>query len=528
MIPRWLGGQAGMEYRVVPRTGLRVSAVGFGTCQLRLVPERQAIETLRHGFELGVNLVHTAPDYDGAEDIVARAVEESGRTVHVLTQGYGDAAHFDWLFGEACRRARSRRLEMYGIACIDDRELLGENVWGAGGQVEYLLARKREGRLGGLFCTTHGTPEYVARLVTSGVFDAIMLAYNPLGFHLLSYFPDGRRPFESIPRNRAEVFDLAAQHGVALLIMKPLAGGLLSTGRAFPPRGGFADAVERPAAGDVLRTVLAEHPAVACVVPGTSSVAEADENARAGFVGRAPTQARGRVARTAVELATTLCSRCGACEPLCSHGLPVSWLFRDAYVNAFPSETFETADTLQYRHLHPHDTSTCATCTDRTCACPAGIDIPAGLQRAHAFLREEAALGRTSRTPAELAATPPRGGLGARIVRMDAGPDPASGGLVGRFWLENAGGVTWSGSPLHAEGARVQLAVLDGGGRVLGRARLRHDVPPGTRTHVVVEWNERDAPAARIAFGALGPGGAPGEDAAVWALPPDGRGHPLG
>ena len=50
-----------MELRQLGRTGLRVSAVGFGTCQLRLVPEAQAIDTLLRGFELGVNLVHTAP-----------------------------------------------------------------------------------------------------------------------------------------------------------------------------------------------------------------------------------------------------------------------------------------------------------------------------------------------------------------------------------------------------------------------------------------------------------------------------------
>jgi len=174
-----------MEYRRLGRSGLMVSAVGFGTCQLRRVPVHQALETLKRGFALGVNLVHTAPDYEGADDIVAQAVRESGRDVLVLSQGYGSVEHFEWLFESTCRKLRTRRLPIFGIACIDDREHLGENVWGPGGMVEFLERKKHEGRLGAIFCTTHGPPDYVVRLITSGRFDAIMLAYNALGFHLL-------------------------------------------------------------------------------------------------------------------------------------------------------------------------------------------------------------------------------------------------------------------------------------------------------------------------------------------------------
>ena len=175
-----------MHYNRVGKTDLWISAVGFGTCQLRLVPEQQAFDTLQHGFALGVNWVHTAPDYEGADDLVARAIAASRHDVMAFSQGYGDMAHFAYLFDSTCRKFDKTRLEMFGIACIEDREALGENVWGAGGMLDFLRQKKQEGRLGGIFCTTHGAPDYVARLITSGYFDAVMLAYNPLGFHLLS------------------------------------------------------------------------------------------------------------------------------------------------------------------------------------------------------------------------------------------------------------------------------------------------------------------------------------------------------
>ena len=68
-----------MQRRRLGRTNLEVSVVGFGTCQLRMVTETQAIDTLLRGFDLGVNLVHIAPDYEGTEELVARAVARSPR-----------------------------------------------------------------------------------------------------------------------------------------------------------------------------------------------------------------------------------------------------------------------------------------------------------------------------------------------------------------------------------------------------------------------------------------------------------------
>src|SRR5262249_39229431 len=147
--------------------------------------------TLRRGFELGVNLVHTAPDYEGAEDLVAQALRGTSREVIVCSQGYGPMSQFEAFFEATRARLGKPRLELFGIACVEDREALGENVWGPGAMVDFLRRQKAAGRLGGIFCTTHGPPEYIRRLIESDAFDALMIAYNVLGFHLLSCNPAG-------------------------------------------------------------------------------------------------------------------------------------------------------------------------------------------------------------------------------------------------------------------------------------------------------------------------------------------------
>ena len=405
-----------MEYRRLGRTELQVSAVAVGTCQLRRVTKTAAIDTLLHAFELGVNLVHTAPDYEGADDLVATAVARTNRHVIVASQGYdvyynsrGRVLNFESLFESTCKKLKADRLDLFGIACVDDREAFRENVWGRRGMVEFLQRMKAKGRLGGIYCTTHGNPEYIGKLIESGAFDAVMLAYNDLGFHLLSVSPPPGRHFEDIPRTGTEVFPLAAQHDVGVMVMKPFAGGLLCPSKAFPPGDvGASPAAPQVAAGDILKSILS-HSQVACVVPGTASIEEADENARAGHdAGSLLPGARQALAGRVDALRASLCSRCGACEPSCSQRLPIAMMFRAAYVALHPAESFETWEQAEYFHMQPRAESTCATCPDVSCACPAGIDIPKTLVRLN---------GRMVDLMARGGVTPPKSANGSKTWR---------------------------------------------------------------------------------------------------------------
>jgi predicted aldo/keto reductase-like oxidoreductase len=482
-----------MEYRRLGRTGLSVSAVGFGTCQLRRVTKAKAIDTLLRGFELGVNLVHTAPDYEGAEDLVATAVARTDRHVIVASQGYdvyynshGRVLQFERLFESTCRKLKTDRLDLFGIACVDDREAYRENVWGRGGMVEFLHRMKAKGRLGGTFCTTHGNPEYIGRLIDSGAFDAIMVAYNDLGFHLLSVNPPPGRHFEDIPRTGSEVFPLAAKHDVGVMVMKPFAGGLLCPSKAFPPGDVAASRAAPAVAGrDVLRSILSR-PEVACVVPGTASVEEAEENARAGHAPLAVAPAdRAALAQRVDALRASLCSRCGLCEPSCSQRMPIAMLFRAAYVALNPAESFETWDEAEYFRLQPRRESTCATCPDVSCACPAGIDIPKTLTTLNGRMVNLLDRGGVAPPPS----VPVRRELAwfaARVVTRDLPSELRQDqSHPCRLFVENTGFRPWH-PPGAAHRSIVRLAIEVDGARV-GVVNLRETVIHGRRCHFVFD-----------------------------------------
>jgi hypothetical protein len=236
-------------------------------------------------------------------------------------------------------------------------------------------------------------------------------------------------------------------------------------------------------AGEILRDIL-RHPEVTCVVPGTASIAEAEENARAGHAPLAISVTSSAAVAEAIDgIKASVCSRCGHCDSLCSQHLPVSWLFRDAYITHHPSETFETVDQLRYFHLHPRDVAVCSTCPDVTCACPYGIDIPASLIAVHAHMlarREEGVLPDPpaplgTRTRSEAFA----GALVTREIPRRVRPRQRE---VCRLYVQNLGSETW---PAPRRRERVPGVLLDVS--LSGQPRLtiplRHDVEPGTRTH---------------------------------------------
>jgi predicted aldo/keto reductase-like oxidoreductase len=224
-----------MRYRRLGRTGLSVSAIGFGTCQLRMVPFNRAVDTLVAGFDLGVNIVHTSFDYAGAINIVSEAIKLSQKPIYVCANGWGSIEYFEHLFEEARSRfgrvskSGLKQLDMFGVACPEDRDILGEDAWGPNGMVAFLAAKKRQGKLLNTFCTSHGAPNYIRKLIESGAFDAIMFAYNPLGYHMLSFSPPDDRGRESLSGNEG-LFAIAETHDVGVMLMEALGGGLLCQG----------------------------------------------------------------------------------------------------------------------------------------------------------------------------------------------------------------------------------------------------------------------------------------------------------
>jgi predicted aldo/keto reductase-like oxidoreductase len=492
-----------MNYRRLGRTDLKVSVIGFGTAQLRLVPEKQAVLALIRAFEFGINIVHTAPDYECAEKYIAQALAATpNNKVFICSQGWGTTKYFESLFERTCKNLSTDYLDLYGLASIYDMEKKGGNVWGNDGMVEFLLKKKDEGRIGHIFCTTHGPPEHTRKLIETNVFDALMIAYNDLGFHAYSHdsrsmwnFCSGPIPHhidtnfepEDLTGNKKYIFPRAERHDLGLIIMKPFAAGHLGRSKALPPRDDGNLPGDQVQARETLRSILM-NAGVSCVVPGMASIEEVEENviAGSGNINLSTPEIESLNLKTS-EIKKALCSSCGECNSLCSHNLPISWLFRAYYIGQYPSATGESWDDIEYFTLHPAETSTCSHCTDVTCRCPNGINIKNSLIDIHKFMIHLTEKSLIPKPSSQVAIMTDNKDFAARVIAKEI-PSAAEKGSIVKIgiFLENAGTQIWSYKSRFLT-HQIQL-VLSVNGKRKTTIFLHRDVPAGERTYITLTF----------------------------------------
>ena len=123
-----------MELRPLGATGLRVSPLGLGTVKFgrnrgvkyprpfALPSDWEALALLELAWDLGINLLDTAPAYGQSEERLGRLLRQCRRDWVIVTkvgeEFHDDASHFD--FSAAATRASvERSLRRLGVEALD-------------------------------------------------------------------------------------------------------------------------------------------------------------------------------------------------------------------------------------------------------------------------------------------------------------------------------------------------------------------------------------------------------------------------
>ena len=372
-----------MQYRVNPKTGDRISALGLGCMrfpgyQLGRPDQRAAEAIIARAVEQGVNYLDTAYLYPGNEACVGLALERlrlrdrvllATKLPHASCKKPGD---FDRFLDEQLRRLRADHVDYYLIHNITS-PAQWERVCALGIE-DWIARQKASGRIRRIGFSFHGA---------SADFPVLLDAY-PWDFCQIQYNYANERYQAGTAGLRA-----AAERGLAVFVMEPLLGGRLAgklpdRARRILDRAADSD-LATPA--DWALAWVWDHPEVTMLLSGMGSPEEVDANAaRASrtLPGSLTPAQHATIAQVVEEFERANrvpCTGCGYCMP-CPHGVNIPGAFA-AYNASYAYSWFTgmqqyfTASAV--RTEEPRLVSNCVRCGACARHCPQQIDIPARL-----------------------------------------------------------------------------------------------------------------------------------------------------
>jgi aryl-alcohol dehydrogenase-like predicted oxidoreductase len=233
-----------MEYRTLGNTGLRISAIGFGTggtsgLMGRGQPEDQLAVT-RYALDQGINYFDTAPGYDAtrSESSLGRTLQELGARPLIGTKVRVRPDEHSDISGTIARSV-SDSLERLRIDCIDliqihnrialerrpndDDVISVADAIGPGGVLDALKHLRDDGKVRYFGFTGIGEVPALNELIDSGEFQSIQTYYNLLN-------PSAGFPVPVAFRgcDYGRIIDRAGAKGIGVLIIRPLAAGALT------------------------------------------------------------------------------------------------------------------------------------------------------------------------------------------------------------------------------------------------------------------------------------------------------------
>lgn len=277
-----------MEYRILGKTGLRVSRIGFGGIPIQRI-DAQGTRTLMQALvEKGVNYIDTARGYTVSEEYLGYGLEGIRQHFVLATKSMSrDKASMARDIETSLTNLRTDYIDLYQIHNPKLEEL--DIIFSENGAIQALREAKAAGKIGHIGITAHSTAVFEKALEYEEI-ETVMFPYN------------------IVESQGEELIARCREKNVGFICMKPLAGGAIEDGRL------------------ALRYILANDN-VTVAIPGMAEVKELEQNlAAAEDTSPLTEEEKAAFEKVRAELGQNFCRRCNYCAP-CTAGINIPSVF---------------------------------------------------------------------------------------------------------------------------------------------------------------------------------------------------------
>jgi predicted aldo/keto reductase-like oxidoreductase len=342
---------SGMRYKVLGKTGLKVTTVAFGS----MITSDQSV--IEKAIELGVNYIDTARGYQNGncERMVGAAIKGKRKNLILSTKSPAETR-------QQALEHLDTSLQTLGTDYVD--------IWfvhakSKGAQLtdERLEANeiaKKAGKVRFHGVSTHsGHDDVIPAMIQKGCFEVLLTSYN---------FTMGDKIDPLLVQ--------AKKVGLGIVGMKVMAGGV----RRAKPDDKMHTLMKREGAPLAMLKWVLRNPNIDTTIPSITDMDQLDEDLKAMTQRFTPADEKLLLARLR-EIRPYYCSMCGSCEGTCSQGLPVSDIIRYvSYAEGYGQfqlgrESF-LALAAEQRAVR------CSECAECTVQCPNGVRVAERVARA--------------------------------------------------------------------------------------------------------------------------------------------------
>lgn len=371
-----------MQYRKVPKNGDQLSALGFGVMRLPRkmgrIDEGRAINQIRSAIDSGVNYIDTAFMYGESERILGKTLQDGYREkVKLATKlppwNLKKPEEMQIILDSQLKKLQTDHIDYYLLHSLDAHNWKKFLEFGV---FDFLEHAKKAGKIINIGFSFHGDRKTFKEIIDAYDWIFCQIQYNFL---------------DEDTQAGKEGLLYAASKNIAVIVMEPLRGGILSQNLPDEVTTIYNHAkISRSSAEWGLRWVW-NHPEVTVVLSGMNDEKHITENittcedALPGSLTPDELAMMDKVKGVYKRLMKVGCTGCAYCMP-CPFGVNIPQCF--SFYNQYHMVGNRILTRIMYgMHLlggmegKPANASLCKNCGKCVTACPQHIAIPDELKK---------------------------------------------------------------------------------------------------------------------------------------------------